>query len=100
MGHKAYRGFSQLYCYRNKPIPIFLRGRFTSPLPLSTGPCQCWSSFANFNHALKKCCSRSSQSYIYDLFFLDGRHFLACKFRTMPFFIRGVAKIEGGGTVI
>jgi hypothetical protein len=29
-------------------------------------------------------------------FFLDGRHFLACKFRTMPNSTKGVAKMEGG----
>ena len=84
----------------NSQFPIILRGRFTSPLPLSRGSLQSLSKFAKFRHPLKKCCSRSSQSYIYDLFFLDYCHVLACKFRTMPFFIRGVAKIEGGKNCI
>ena len=100
MGHKACRWSSLSISYRNNQFPIILRGRFTSPLPLSRGSSQSLLSFAKFPYPLKKCCSRSSQSYIYDLFFLDGRHFLACKFRTMPFFIRGVAKMEGGKNCI
>ena len=100
MGHKACRWSSLSISYRNNQFPIILRGRFTSPLPLSRGSSQCHLSFANLLDPLKKCCSRSSQSYIYDLFFLDYCHVLACKFRTMPFFIRGVAKMEGGKNCI
>ena len=100
MGHKAYRGSSLSISYRNKQFPIISRGRFTSPLPLSLGSWQSHSRFAKSLDRLKKCCSRSSQSYIYSFFFWDGRHFWACKFRTMPFFIRGVAKMEGGKNCI
>ena len=64
MGHKAYRGFSLSISYRNNQFPIILRGRFTSPLPLSRGPSQSQSSFANLLRPLKKCCSRSSQGHI------------------------------------
>ena len=86
--------------YRNNQFPIILRGRFTSPLPLSTGPVPKSIKVCKVCSPLKKCCSRSSQSYIYDFFFWTDCHVLACKFRTMPFFIRGVAKMEGGKNCI
>ena len=80
--------------------PISLGERFTSPLPLSRAPWHSWSKFVRMYSSFKKCCSRCSQSYLYDSFFLDGRHVFACNFRTMPFYTRAVEQIEGGGTVI
>ena len=99
MGHKACRGFRWLYP-TEKPIPNNLEGKvYLSPPPL-LDPVTKSLKVRKVSSPLKKCCSRSSQSYIYDLFFLDYCHVLACKFRTMPFFIRGVAKIEGGKNCI
>ena len=77
---------------------LFLRERFTSPLPLSTGPGHRLTSFVELHRALKKCCSRGNQNYIYDFFFWDGRQFLACNFHTTSNYPRGVAKMKSART--